>query len=314
VVRSVARRRKVLLGGLVTLVTALVARPVVIWVGERFRDLQEAAIFARRLDGTLRRLTYRSAELRRPQMVIVYLPPSYGKPEAASRRYPVVYLLHGCPGQPRDWLVKGDLHDTIEQLIRTHRTPEMILVMTDGSGPRGRYDCTLYLDRADGRYPAETAFVRDLVPLIDARFRTIATREGRALLGLSSGGFAAVNLGVRHPDLFSVLASLSGYFRATSDPRAVRAVLGSDNVAWAANSPADHLATLPAAERPHIYVNIGRSDPMRAESEAFARQLQALGIDHKLREMRGAHGWSYWRRSLPDALTWVGSRLASGAP
>jgi enterochelin esterase-like enzyme len=314
VLKIAARRRKVLLGWAGALVVALLARPVVIWVGERFRDLQEAAIFARRLDGSLRRLTYRSAYLKRRQTVIVYLPPDYGKPEMASRRYPVVYLLHGCPGQPRDWLVKGDLHDTIEQLIRTHRAPEMILVMTDGSGPRGRYDCTLYMDRADGRYPAETAFVQELAPLIDARFRTIATRAGRALLGLSSGGFAAVNLGTRHPDLFSVLASLSGYFRAASDPRAVRAVLGNDAGAWAANSPADHLAAVPPAQRPHIYVNIGRSDPMRRESEAFARQLEALGFDHTLREMRGTHGWSYWRRSLPDALAWVGARLAKGTP
>ena len=152
--KRLTRRRKVLLGLLIALVAAVSARTVVIWVGERFRDLQEAAIFARRLQGKLRRLTYRSALLGRRQTVLLYLPPSYGNPDAGNRRYPVVYLLHGCPGQPRDWLVKGDLHDTIEHLIRSHRAQEMILVMTDGSGPRGRFDCTLYMDNARRRYPS----------------------------------------------------------------------------------------------------------------------------------------------------------------
>jgi enterochelin esterase-like enzyme len=309
-----ARRRKVLLGVLVALVLAGVsARTVVIWVGERFRDLQEAAIFARHLNGKLRRLSYYSAMLRRRETVLLYLPPSYGNPDTANRRYPVVYLLHGCPGQPRDWLVKGDLHDTVERLIRSHRAQEMILVMTDGSGPRGRFDCTLYMDNARRRYPAETAFIRELVPLIDRRFQSIPSREGRALLGLSSGGFAALNLGVRHPDLFAVLAAHSGYFWAASDSRSVRAVLGTDRTAWAANSPAEHLAALPPALRPHIYLNVGRSDPMRAESETFARQLQQLGIDFALHETKGTHSWRYWRQNLPDSLAWVSSRLGAGA-
>jgi enterochelin esterase-like enzyme len=289
------------------------ARVVVIWVGERFRDLQEAAIFARHLDGTLRRLTYRSALLGRQETTLLYLPPGYGNPETQRRRFPVVYLLHGCPGQPRDWLVKGDLHDTIEQLIHTHRAQEMILVMTDGSGPRGRFDCTLYMDDPRRHYPAETAFVQELVPLIDRRFRTVASRDGRALLGLSSGGFAALNLGVRHPDLFAVLASHSGYFRAASDPRSVRAVLGNDPEAWAANSPADHIEALPPALRPHVYLNVGRSDPMRAENEAFGRRLRQLGFDSVLRETRGNHSWPYWRRNLPGSLAWISSRLDTGA-
>jgi enterochelin esterase-like enzyme len=221
-------------------------------------------------------------------------------------------MLHGCPGQPRDWLVKGDLHDTIEQLLQVHRAQEMILVMTEGSGPRGRFDCRLYMDDAPGRYPAETAFVRELVPLIDRRFRTIAARDGRALVGVSSGGFAALNLGVRHPDMFGVLASHSGYFWAASDPRAVRTVLGNSSGTWEANSPADHLAALPPSERPRVYLNVGRSDPMRGESEVFARLLQRLGIDHALHETRGTHSWPYWRRNLPDSLAWVSSRLRSG--
>src|SRR5262249_49488957 len=158
------------------------------------------------------------------------------------------------------------------------------------------FDCTLYMNDAHGRYPAETAFVRELVPLIDRRCRTIASREGRALLGLSSGGFAALNLGFRYPELFGVLAAHSGYFRAASDPRSVRAVLGNPSSTWIATSPADRLTALSPTQRPHVYLNVGRADPMRAESESFARQLESLGFDFRLHETNGRHSWTFWRR------------------
>jgi enterochelin esterase-like enzyme len=311
VVNLLRRRRKVLLGSLLVLVLAAAAPFVVIQIGEWYRDIQEAAIFARHLRGALRRVRYQSRLLGRPQQFIVYLPPSYRSPAGRSRRYPVIYLLQGCPGQPRDWLVKGDVHDIIEHLIGTHAAQEMILVMADGSGPRGRFDCTLYMDQIHGAYPAETAFVRELVPLVDHRFRTAARREGRALLGVSSGGFAALNLGVRHPEQFSVLASHSGYFHAVDDPRAVRAILDNDFAAWARNSPADHLGRIPRGQSPHIYLNVGMTDPMRAENEAFARELQQLGIDYKLRVTHGRHSWSFWQRNLPSSLAWVSSHLST---
>src|SRR5207247_686243 len=98
------------------------------------------------------------------------------------------------------------------------------------------------------------------------------------------------------------------------DPRSVRKLLGNDPATWTANSPADHLAALPSAERPHVYLNIGRSDPMRAESEAFARQLQQLSVDCTLHETKGTHSWPYWRRNLPDSLAWVSSRLGAPTP
>ena len=298
-------------GALVALGIALVPW-LVVRMGEWYRGVQEAIIFGRPMNGTLRHVTYRSRLLGRPQRFIVYLPPGYGKPADRGRRYPVVYFLHGCPGQPRDWLVKGDLHDTIEVLLAAHRVPAMILVMPDGSGPGGRFDCTLYMNRSDGTYPAETAFVDELVPLIDRRYRTIPRRERRALLGVSSGGFAALNLGVRHPELFGVLASFSGYFRAREDPRAIRSILDGDARAWKANSPADRLASLPPGLRPHVYLGDGVSDPMLASNEAFARQLEQLGIDHQMRVTPGRHSWSYWRRHLSAALTWVGAHLNEG--
>jgi enterochelin esterase-like enzyme len=309
VVSILRGRRKVLLGTLLVLVAVVAAPLVIIKLGEWYRDIQEAAIFARHLKGTLRRVSYQSRLFAQPQRFIVYLPPSYGNSASLDRRYPVVYLLQGCPGQPRDWLVKGDVHDTIEHLISTHTAEEMILIMADGSGPRGRFDCTLYMNHIHGTYPAETAFVRELVPLVDRRFRTLARRDGRALLGVSSGGFAALNLGVHHPELFGVLASHSGYFHAVDDPRAIRAILGNDFAAGSQNSPADHMGKIPPDRRPHIYLNVGTADPMRAENEGFARQLQQLGIHYELRVTRGRHSWNFWRRNLSYSLAWVSARL-----
>src|ERR1043166_8781941 len=92
-------------------------RWLVVQVGEWVRGIQEAAIFAEHLRGSLRRLSYESRLLHARPSFIVSLPPGYGNQSAGTRRYPVVYLLHGCPGQPRDWLVKVDVHATIERLI-----------------------------------------------------------------------------------------------------------------------------------------------------------------------------------------------------
>jgi enterochelin esterase-like enzyme len=303
-------RRKLLLSALAVLALAVAAGPyLVVRTGEWYRSIQEAAIFAEHLNGSLRRVSYESRLLKRAQTFIVYLPPSYWKPEGRRRSYPVLYLLHGCPGQPRDWLVKGDIHTSIERLIGTGKAREMIVVMVDGSGPRGRFDCTLYLDNGNGTYPAEAAFVRELIPLVERRFRTIKRPETRAVLGLSSGGYAALNLGLKHPELFTVLAAQSGYFRAEDDPRSVRRVLGSDPRLWADNSPANRLAEAGTGPRLHIFLEVGTADPGRAATEAFAKRLQQLRIDHVLRVTRGSHTWRYWRSSLPGSLVWVSNHL-----
>src|SRR5439155_19801703 len=113
----------------------------------------------------------------------------------------------------------------------------MILVAADGRGPAGEDQCTGWLDGTNGALPMERVFMHEFVPKIDRLFRTVAAAQGRALLGVSAGGYAAYNLGTRHPADFGVLAAHSGYFLAEEDDEVVLPMLGSDTQRVRDNSP-----------------------------------------------------------------------------
>ena len=139
--------------------------------------------------------------------VPVYLPPSYD--DRPDRRYPSAYVLTGFTGRGRmllnDNLWNPPLDLRMDALIAAG-CGELILVMPDCAT---RYGGSQYLDSsATGRY--ETHLMTELIPQVDRRFRTIPTRERRAILGKSSGGYGALVQGMRHPELFGALACHSG--------------------------------------------------------------------------------------------------------
>ena len=138
----------------------------------------------------------------------VWTPPSYDADPA--RRYPVLYVLSGFTGRGRmllnDNAWSPSLDDRLDALVGSGRCGEMIVVMPDCLT---RFGGSQYLNSAaTGRY--EDHLVRELVPWIDAHFRTRATRDTRGVMGKSSGGFGALTLGMSHPDVFGALACHSG--------------------------------------------------------------------------------------------------------
>lgn len=139
----------------------------------------------------------------------VYLPPSYN--QHPERRYPVVYMLHGFTGNSAGWLNVNPFYtptvpERFERLVTEGRCGEMILVFPDGSCGLGG---SQYLNSAaTGQY--EDYIVQDLIPYIDAKFRTLARPDGRGVAGKSSGGFGAVRLAMLHPETFGAFASHAG--------------------------------------------------------------------------------------------------------
>lgn len=152
--------------------------------------------------------TFRSASMKRDVGYCLYLPPGYEK--ATERWYPVIYHLHGAGGnETRSVYSAGVLHEGIV----AGRLPEIIMVFPNG----GR--STMYQDSGDGRFMAETMMIKELIPHIDATYRTIADRKARCIEGFSMGGRGSTNLAMKHPQLFGSLFNQSGNVYRVSDAK-----------------------------------------------------------------------------------------------
>jgi enterochelin esterase-like enzyme len=232
----------------------------------------------------------------RRQPVDVYLPPGYRS--HPHRRYAVMYLLHGVPGRPAAFLQTVRMGVVEDELVGVHRARPLILVMPFGS--TGSFNDKEW---ANGIRPNEdwaTFVSNDVVHFVDAHFRTIRAARGRALAGLSEGGYGALNIGLWHPGEFGVLESWSGY--EVADP--IASIFGHGKAMLTANSPLDTLAGVAGAlRRAHTYVWFysGSDDHFRTQNERFAAALSRAGISHRFFLLRGGHNWALWRGSAARA-------------
>lgn len=144
--------------------------------------------------------TFRSRTINADVSYLVYLPPDYDRNK--DTRYPVLYELPASGGTPRRDM--PEIARRVDAGIRAGRIAPMIVVGVNGL--RGN---TMYCDSRDGRYPVETVIIRDLIPHVDASYRTVAAREGRAVDGFSMGGFGAAHLGFKFPDVFGVISIMA---------------------------------------------------------------------------------------------------------
>jgi enterochelin esterase-like enzyme len=228
------------------------------------------------------------------------------------KRYPLVVLLHGWPGGDGNWLGQGRAAVTLDSMIASHAIPEVIALFpnANGGGALGR---SMYLNAHDGRFNIQDFLVRDLVAWADRTLRTRPEPGARALIGLSEGGSAAMNLALRNPGVFGACASLSGEFRLAR-AFGLKGVIGPEPGATrmlADNSPLLYIDRIVAqARRQTLYFDCGLGEhEWLAQNRAFDRRLTALGIPHRYNEFPGGHGWGYWRVHLRDALLAVTARM-----
>jgi enterochelin esterase-like enzyme len=239
--------------------------------------------------------SYVDSLLVRGRHVEAYIPAAYDA--SPTRALPVLYFLHGYPGDGTHWVGTGaQLHGVLDQLIASGALPPVIAVMPTGNGQvlsDAQWGDTARGDRV------ESWLVGDVLPTIDRRYRTLGA-PFRGIAGLSAGGFGAVNLAMRHPDLFRWAASYSGYFAARQD------IFGA---ATAANSPETTAGQLAAARRMPLYVGIGDADREFLDANhRFIRQLEGLGWQPLLHEtVVGGHGWEAWRAEMTRSLYWLGT-------
>jgi S-formylglutathione hydrolase FrmB len=273
------------------------------------------ATLALHATGTLHRFEIAAPELHDAHRAVrVYTPAGYDDASDAGRRYPVVYLLHGWPGSDGNWPGLGRAIVTADSLIASGRMPPAILVFPNGNG-KGFLGRSLYLDSQDESSRMEQFLVDRLPGWVDATFRTLPAC--RAVIGLSDGGTAAINLLLRYPDRFVAAASHSADLRIRRD-YTLHAVLGPEPGATRlaeSRSPLAYAAQAAPGMAPHrLYFDCGRDDESAADNREFDALLTRLGVPHEYHEFAGTHGWGYWRTHLVSSLRAVTEGMPCATP
>jgi enterochelin esterase-like enzyme len=257
--------------------------------------------------GTVQRLELQSSALGgRRQDVYVYLPSGYAL--HPHRRYPVLYLLHGFPGRPLAFLETVQMGIVDDALTVRRRAQPLILVMPFGS--TGTFTDKEWVNGVRPGNGWATFVSRDVVRAVDARFRTIASARGRAIAGLSEGGYGAIDIALHHPREFAVVESWSGYER----PDKIHSIFGPQLQLLPQNDPRLLLPRVaPTLRRlgTSFWFYSGSSDPLRHQNASFADELGRLRLAHRYFVVYGGHNWALWRSNARAAYLYAARRLAS---
>lgn len=250
-------------------------------------------------------LSYRTFYSPTAQATVSYhvsLPATYDTNPSA--RFPVIYWLHGS-GTPTTNI--ATLNTWFRNASAQGVIPPVIVVFPNGMG------ASMWCDSKDGAVPMESVVIDDLIPDVDATFRTIAARRGRVLEGFSMGGSGSGRLGLRRPDLFAGISMLGAgpmqldfmdAPKGTDVPPSQRAALyqmvwGSDPAYYLAQHPwtiATQRASVHQALRTEIRIGVGAEDPAMPSNVEFHGHLVSLGVPHELTVVPGVG------HSLPGTL------------
>jgi enterochelin esterase-like enzyme len=250
-------------------------------------------------------LSFRSRALARQLHFAAYLPPGYGR---SGLRYPVIYFLHGLPASPTSYKGIAWLRGPLDSLSRKAILVAPQGVANEDSDPE-------YLDWGPGRN-WETAIAKELPGYVDSHLRTIPSRRGRALAGLSAGGYGAVILALHHLDDFGAIESWSGYFHPTNPSGTAALDLGSSakNARASAHSFVETLRA-DSKRRPTFFAfYVGKGDDrFRDENEQLDRELRAAHVPHVFAVYPGAHQLSVWKAHAQAWLELAVDHLARPA-
>jgi enterochelin esterase-like enzyme len=235
--------------------------------------------------------------------VIIAVPPGYGRP---GHRYPVVYLLGGYPGRPADWIDAGRALPTLDAMVRAGLSPYYVLVMPDING--AFLNDSEGLDAVAGPQ-VQTWITSDVVTYVDAHYNTLPDRGHRVVAGMSSGGYAALNLALRHQDTYGISLALEPY----GDPGNVRQrLLGGSTELLHANSPSWYGPSIPLHRVIHFFVDSGSGhDSTRTQALANLIAARHEPVTFRVESGQG-HTWSEAAAGLPYALAYA-ARLLAGA-
>ncbi|MGH9948768.1 MAG: alpha/beta hydrolase [Pyrinomonadaceae bacterium] len=218
-----------------------------------------------------------------------------------EKRYPVIYLLHGLTGHYSNW---SDTTPLAKYAVGFNA----IIVMPEGDN--GWY--TDSVSKANDKY--ESYIVKELIPEIDGKYRTIADRKNRAIAGLSMGGYGGLKFGLKYPEMFSLAGSFSGALSAASFTEKTAGVIGkgideiygptdgevrksNDVFEIVRNASPEKIKTFP-----FLYVDCGTEDFLIGNNRDFSALLLEKKIPHEFRQLPGGHTWPYWDKQVQEFL------------
>lgn len=237
----------------------------------------------------------------------IILPGDY---TGGDRRFPVLYLLHGYGGHYSDWCEKTHIVDYAKPY-------EEIIVMPEGEN--GWY----VNNYTNPKMQWESYIIEDLIPYVDAHYRTVASRDGCAIAGLSMGGYGAMFLGLKHHEMFSAVASLSGVVGSADmkrwdkpltkskqtkkeNPGVQRTILEDfgpvRNSARKDEDPFLLIRKLTPESCPQLYLAIGWGDSLLGENREFVALLAQLKMPYRYAEVPGKHEWRVWDEQVQRVL------------
>ena len=244
----------------------------------------------------------------------IYLPADY---ETSNRRYPVLYLLHGYTDDETAWTQFGEAHMIADKLVQGTEIAPMIIVTPDAG-------VSWYVNSYDGKTNFEDFFINEFITHIDATYRTRATKQYRAIAGLSMGGYGSLVMATKHPSLFSAAAPLSAgvlqdeailnaddglWKNVLGDIYGKKELVGKNRLTdhWYKNSILKIIETgnIDDLKKVRYYIDCGDEDFLIKGNMALHALMTDKKIPHEFRVRDGVHNWTYWRTALPEVLKFV---------
>lgn len=251
--------------------------------------------------------TFRSEILGRDIPYALYLPPSY---EGSDSSYPVLFFLHGANENEHRWSTRGMTDLMLDEMVGAGEIGEFIVAIPYGAN-------SFYTNSLGGER-WEDMVVQEFIPMIESGNRALGTREGRAISGISMGGYGALKLAMKHPEMFNSVSAhsamlLENFEDASIDPRRAQlyttlfdSIFGISQSLdyWDENNPLRMAQESPELESLAIYFDCGTEDEYGffVGAARLDEILTGRGIEHEFHLYAGTHGWDYARQHTAASL------------
>lgn len=244
--------------------------------------------------GTVSHAWYNSPTLGMDRRLSIYTPPAYAD---SDKKYPVLYLLHGAGGDETAWLELGRTAQILDNLIAEGKAAPMIVVMPNGNvvqdaapgaGSDGYYKPKFMMpETMNGRYEAS---FKDIIQYVEAHYRVKATKENRAIAGLSMGGFHSLHISRFYPNMFDYVGLFSAAIMSPQNDATGKVYSNMDKTLKQQKENGYAL----------YWIAIGKTDFLYEANTKYRQKLDELGFDFEYIETEGGHIWRNWRVYLSE--------------